>query len=138
MSTTIVFVPYNNFGVLGAFEDESFANHIAKKNNGKVDAWVLESKSLEESTVDEWLTGRKVIQDHNISHLKPGVTVYFSDDICRGIGVIEYIKPDSDQMMRISVKDGDLYDKISRSVLAGDTPVYMYPNDIVGYLEESK
>lgn len=137
MSTTIVFVVIKDGNVVNVAEDESLANLTASRYPGAVvDAWVLDARSVEDATMDEWLLGRKV---HPFDNLNDGDVVYFSDEIVRGIGKVSFpegfVKLDAESVIKIQVSGGDMYDKLSKRVISLDTPVFMYLNDIKGIVK---
>lgn len=135
--TTIVFVVLANNEVKGVFEDDALATFTASGyEEAIVDAWVLDSRSAEEATLADYLDSRRV-NPMPKSGLKKGDEVYFCDDTVRGIGTIETI-PDDGSYYRIFVKSGALFDRVSRGIVRGDTPVFMYYEDIKGVLEAAK
>lgn len=138
MSTTIVFVVLHQGEVVNVCEYEELAKATAARYEGAtVDPWILDARNVLQSTMDEWLLGRKVYPVENIESIQ-GETVYFEDECVRGIGKFMGLCPSSskNKFYRIQVEENDMFDKVTRSIVpGGGTPIFMAESDIKGIIK---
>ncbi|EHL0944873.1 hypothetical protein B2I51_002541 [Escherichia coli] len=138
MSTTIVFVVIHEGEVVNVCEYEELAKATAARYpDAKIDPWILDSRNVLQATLDEWLMGRKVYPVQSIESLE-GETVYFEDECVRGIGKFIGLCPSNSKNLfyKIHVEEGDLFDKITRSIVPGNgTPIFMAESDIKGIIK---
>lgn len=129
MSTQIVFVVTSTGRVVNVCEDENLARFTAARYPGaRVDAWVLDGRDVTEASLDEWLEGRQIIE----RQFEVGETVYFDDQMIRGIGKVAQR---NSELIVIECKSGEVYDKISKKRIESDFKIHMYNEDIKGVLE---